>query len=113
MGADEHGIVKHEGAFGSLHFRPKSGSSAGEPKVVLVKQTGPISGRLTQSEIADSNPVSDSAGSDQPNRKRFGKIAHDIEGAIGGAIIDNHQLEPVDVLARTLSSAAAINLSPL
>ena len=82
IGTYKHRIVKHERGFRLLHLTPKSRNPARQPKVILMKKAGPISPCLTQSEIGGRHPISDSAGGDQSNRKKLGKVTHDVESAI-------------------------------
>jgi hypothetical protein len=95
----EHCIVDYKRAFGAFHHTPKSCESTRKPKVILMKKAGPIASGLTQTEITDGHPVSDSTGSNQPNRKNISKVTHNIESVVRRAIIDNHQLNLVIVLA--------------
>ncbi len=63
-----------------------------------MKKAGPFAGRLAQAEIGDGHPIPKPSWSNQPNGENTRKTTHDIECVIGGAIIDNHQLNPVVVL---------------
>jgi hypothetical protein len=78
----EHGIMKNKRAFGTLHLGPKPRHPARKPKVILMKKAGPIARSFTQTDIADGHPVSDSAGSKQPDRKSFSEVTHNIQSAI-------------------------------
>jgi hypothetical protein len=91
-------VVDDERAWVALHLTAKSFEPARKPKVILMKKASPIAGGFTQTEIAHRNPVSTSPGSNQPDGENSSKTMHDIERVIGGAIIDNHQLNPVVLL---------------
>jgi hypothetical protein len=90
--------VNDERALVALHLTPKSRQPTRKPKVILMKKAGPIADRLTQPEIGGGHPIPKSAGSNQPNGQNTCKPAHNIEGVIGGAVINNHQLNAVIVL---------------
>ena len=72
---------------------------ARKPKVILMKEAGPVADGFAQTEIADGHPVSEPAGSEQPKGKISGKTTNNIERAVSRAIVDDHQLDRVVMLA--------------
>ena len=82
IGADKHCIVQYECALCTTHFAPKPCHPTRKPKVILMKEAGPIALGFTQTEVGDGHPVSNSPRSDQSDRKSPGKIAHNVERAI-------------------------------
>ena len=63
-----------------------------------MKKASPIAGRFTQTKIADGYPVPESTRSDQPYGKNRSKTTNNIKRLVGGAIVDDHQLDGVVML---------------
>jgi hypothetical protein len=68
-----------------------------------MKKASPFAPGFAQTDVADCYPVPDSARTYNPKGNSLGKIPRNFESAIRRAVIDNHQLDPVNVLlAHTL-----------
>jgi hypothetical protein len=65
-----------------------------------MQETGPFTCSFPQANVGHGNPISDPAGSNQPNRQTAHVAAYDVERVVRGTIVDQDHLDTVKRLRK-------------